>query len=168
MNIKCRSSYRKPCRHGSRNGDACASGWGGGFAASDTRPGRELDRDGSERFLCRDQGSRIMPLRWIAALKQPNGEPFMAASLSRYGYLPNEASNPPGLPVGFTVGCRRMRKRRCWNTSRPFRIRTPSLSTRPRGRCWCMNQPYRASRHGTWRIKSSLTRPVQPPINNVE
>jgi hypothetical protein len=54
-------------------------------------------------FYSRDQGSRIMPLRWIAALKRPNGEPFMAASLSRYGYLPNEASNPPGLPVGFTV-----------------------------------------------------------------
>jgi hypothetical protein len=54
-------------------------------------------------FYSRDQGSRIMPLRWIAALKQPNGEPFMAESLSRYGYLPNEASRPPGLPVGFTV-----------------------------------------------------------------
>lgn len=44
-----------------------------------------------------------MPLRWIQALKQPNGEPFMAANLGRYGYLPNEASDPPGLPVGFTV-----------------------------------------------------------------
>ena len=44
-----------------------------------------------------------MPLPWMAALKQPNGEPFMAASLSRYGYLPNEDSQPPGLPVGFTV-----------------------------------------------------------------
>ena len=39
-------------------------------------------------FYSRDQGSRIMPLRWIAALKQPGGEPFMADSLSRYGYLP--------------------------------------------------------------------------------
>jgi hypothetical protein len=54
-------------------------------------------------FYSRDQGSRLMPLRWIAALKQPNGEPFMVESLSRYGYLPNEESNPPGLPVGFTV-----------------------------------------------------------------
>jgi len=44
-----------------------------------------------------------MPLRWFQALKQPNGEPFMAANLSRYGYLPNEASDPPGLPIGFTV-----------------------------------------------------------------
>ena len=54
-------------------------------------------------FYSRDQGSRLMPLNWIIALKQPNGEPFMAANLSRYGYLPNEASNPPGLPVGFNV-----------------------------------------------------------------
>jgi len=54
-------------------------------------------------FYSRDQGSRIIPLSWITALKQQNGEPFMAASLTRYGYLPNEESDPPGLPVGFTV-----------------------------------------------------------------
>ncbi|SDA13183.1 hypothetical protein SAMN05216315_10427 [Nitrosospira sp. Nsp18] len=54
-------------------------------------------------FYSRDQGSRIMPLRWISSLKQPNGEPFMADSLSRYGYLPNKTSKPAGLPIGFTV-----------------------------------------------------------------
>lgn len=54
-------------------------------------------------FYTRDQGSRLIPLRWIVALKQANGAPFMADSLSRYGYLPNEDSTPPGLPVGFTV-----------------------------------------------------------------
>jgi hypothetical protein len=27
----------------------------------------------------------------------------MTDSLARYGYLPNEGSTPPGLPVGFTV-----------------------------------------------------------------
>lgn len=54
-------------------------------------------------FYGRDQGSQIMPLRWISALKQTNGQPFMVDSLSRYGYLPNETSDPPGLPVGFTV-----------------------------------------------------------------
>jgi cytochrome c551/c552 len=54
-------------------------------------------------FYSRDQGSRLMPLRWIVALKQPNGEPFMADSLGRYGYLPNKDSQPAGLPVGFTV-----------------------------------------------------------------
>jgi mono/diheme cytochrome c family protein len=52
-------------------------------------------------FYSRDQGSRIMPLRWMQALKQPNGETFLADSLGRYGYLPN--SDIPGMPVGFTV-----------------------------------------------------------------
>lgn len=54
-------------------------------------------------FYSRDQGSKFIPLRWIAALKQASGAPFMADSLDRYGYLPNEWSDPPGLPVGFTV-----------------------------------------------------------------
>ena len=66
--------------------------------------GKEWTASAQKDFYSRDQGSRIMPLRWIAALKQANGEPFMAASLGRYGYLPNEKSRPAGLPVGFTVG----------------------------------------------------------------
>jgi hypothetical protein len=41
-----------------------------------------------------------MPLAWFAVLQQPNGEPFGADSLSRYGYLPNSTSPTPGLPVG--------------------------------------------------------------------
>ncbi len=65
--------------------------------------GLEWTDSARKDFYSRDQGSQIMPLRWIAALKQPNGKPFMAESLSRYGYLPNEVSSPPGLPVGFTV-----------------------------------------------------------------
>jgi cytochrome c5 len=56
-----------------------------------------------QEFYSRDQGSRIMPLGWMAALKQPNGDPFLAESLGRYGYLPNEESVPAGLAVGFTV-----------------------------------------------------------------
>ena len=55
------------------------------------------------QFYSQDQGSQIMPLAWFEALKQPNGEPFGADSLSRYGYLANPASPTPGLPVGFTV-----------------------------------------------------------------
>lgn len=54
-------------------------------------------------FYSRDQGSRLMPLQWIIALKQPNGEPFMADNLGRYGYLPNETSHPAGMPIGFTI-----------------------------------------------------------------
>ncbi len=65
--------------------------------------GEDWTETAQKEFYNGDQGSRLIPLRWIAALKQPDGEPFMAASLSRYGYLPNELSTPPGLPVGFTV-----------------------------------------------------------------
>src|SRR5262245_29707787 len=54
-------------------------------------------------FYSRDQGSRLIPVRWIAALKQTSGEPFLANSLSRYGYLANESGPVAGLPVGFTV-----------------------------------------------------------------
>jgi mono/diheme cytochrome c family protein len=37
----------------------------------------------------------------MRALRQPNGEGFLADGLGRYGYLPN--SDIPGMPVGFTV-----------------------------------------------------------------
>jgi mono/diheme cytochrome c family protein len=53
-------------------------------------------------FYTRDQGSRMIPLAWLQALKQPNGQPFLGDSLARYGYLPNPA-NTNGLPVGFNA-----------------------------------------------------------------
>jgi mono/diheme cytochrome c family protein len=53
-------------------------------------------------FYSHDQGSRMIALAWLQALKQPNGQPFLADSLARYGYLPNPA-NSNGLPVGFTA-----------------------------------------------------------------
>src|SRR5262245_35211455 len=53
-------------------------------------------------FYSRDQGSRMIPLAWRRALKQANGQPFLADSLARYGYLPNPA-NSDQLPVGFTA-----------------------------------------------------------------
>jgi hypothetical protein len=59
----------------------------------------ETDR---ANFYSQDQGSQIMPLAWFRALKQPDGQPFLADSLSRYGYLPNPA-NTNGLPIGFTA-----------------------------------------------------------------
>lgn len=52
-------------------------------------------------FYSRDQGSRMISLAWLQALKQSNGQPFLADNLARYGYLPNPA-NSNGLPVGFT------------------------------------------------------------------
>ena len=53
-------------------------------------------------FYSQDQGSQLMPLSWLEALKQPNRQPFLADNLSRYGYLPNPA-NTNGLPIGFTA-----------------------------------------------------------------
>lgn len=56
-----------------------------------------------EAFYTQDQGSRIMPLAWMQALTLPDGTPFMAESLSRYGYLPNPNGTTPDVPIGFTV-----------------------------------------------------------------
>ncbi len=53
-------------------------------------------------FYGQDQGSRIMPLSWLKALKQADGQPFLADSLGRYGYLYNP-DNADGLPVGFAA-----------------------------------------------------------------
>src|SRR3712207_5187087 len=53
-------------------------------------------------FYSRDQGARMIPLSWLQALRRPDGQPFLADSLARYGYLPNPA-NSNGLPVGFTA-----------------------------------------------------------------
>ena len=44
----------------------------------------------------------MIPLAWLRALKQADGQPFLADSLARYGYLPNPA-NTSGLPIGFTA-----------------------------------------------------------------
>ena len=65
--------------------------------------GRDWNASTREAFYSLDQGSRLIPLNWITALKQPNGAPFMEGSLGRYGYLPNAASKPAGLPIGFVA-----------------------------------------------------------------
>lgn len=54
-------------------------------------------------FYTEDQGSRIMPLAWIRALKLSDGTAFLKDSLSRYGYLPNPENDETDIPVGFTV-----------------------------------------------------------------
>lgn len=64
--------------------------------------GPQWNNQTRDEFYSQDQGSRMIPLKWINALKQPNGAPFMAGNLDRYGYLPNPASKL-GLPVGFTT-----------------------------------------------------------------
>ncbi|WP_448188583.1 di-heme-cytochrome C peroxidase [Azospirillum sp. sgz301742] len=56
------------------------------------------------QFYTEDQGSRMIPLRWLQALKQSDHKtPFLADSLARYGYLPNMNSPVAGLPVGFSA-----------------------------------------------------------------
>ncbi len=68
-----------------------------------TDQGVQWTESTKEKFYTQDQGSRIMPLKWISALKQANGLPFLADSLGRYGYLPNPKNTETNLPVGFTV-----------------------------------------------------------------
>ncbi|MBK1662427.1 hypothetical protein CKO45_30060 [Paracraurococcus ruber] len=53
-------------------------------------------------FYTQDQGSRLMPAAWLAALRQPDGTPFLADRLARYGYLPNLEDPTTLLPAGFT------------------------------------------------------------------
>jgi mono/diheme cytochrome c family protein len=67
------------------------------------------------QFYTQDQGSQLMPLAWLRALKTADGQPFLADNLARYGYLPNPVS-AAGLPVGFTgatVGKREMAGMTC-------------------------------------------------------
>jgi len=59
----------------------------------------EASRD---RFYSQDQGSRMIPYAWLKALKRSDGQPFLADSLARYGYLANPKRSD-GLPVGFTT-----------------------------------------------------------------
>ena len=65
--------------------------------------GKQWTANARKSFYVQDQGSQIMPLSWIQALKLPDGTPFLSGSLNRYGYLPNDHSPTPGLPVGFTT-----------------------------------------------------------------
>ncbi|MGX0961618.1 hypothetical protein AB7M63_002067 [Bradyrhizobium japonicum] len=51
-------------------------------------------------FYIRDQGSRLINLAWLQALKGRDGQPFLSDGMSRYGFLPNPG-NTANLPVGF-------------------------------------------------------------------
>ena len=54
-------------------------------------------------FYTIDEGAQIMPLAWMRALKQPDGQPFLSDNLSRYGFLPYSGARQPDIPVGFTL-----------------------------------------------------------------
>ena len=64
--------------------------------------GQGWDAAARAAFYSQDQGSRIIPLAWLKALKRADGTPFLPGGLSRYGYLQNP-SDADGLPVGFTT-----------------------------------------------------------------
>ena len=55
-----------------------------------------------QAFYSKDQGSQLMPYQWLKVLKLPNGTPFLANKLQRYGFLPNELNITSDLPIGLT------------------------------------------------------------------
>ena len=79
----------------------------GGRPASSTRfadQGLQWDADVRAKYYSLDQGSRMMPLAWLQALKRQDGGSFLGDGLARYGYLPNPGQeNHDHLPVGFSV-----------------------------------------------------------------
>jgi mono/diheme cytochrome c family protein len=62
--------------------------------------GRDWSAATRADFYTRDQGSRLINLTWMQALKQRNGESFLADGLSRYGFLPNPGA-AGNLPIGI-------------------------------------------------------------------
>ena len=64
------------------------------------KQGKAWNASSRADFYSRDQGSRIIPLAWLRALKTEGGQPFLHDGLARYGYLPNP-SGRFNLPVGF-------------------------------------------------------------------
>ncbi|MEM7429019.1 MAG: di-heme-cytochrome C peroxidase [Pseudomonadota bacterium] len=66
------------------------------------KQGGWTDKD-RKAFYVGDQGSRIMPLSWMRALKH-DGQGFLEDALTRYGYLKLEGrTGAEDVPVGFTV-----------------------------------------------------------------
>ncbi len=63
------------------------------------------DRNQQLLWYHADQGSRLIPQRWLTALEQANStDPFFTpANVARFGYLPPDADDRSGLPIGFAV-----------------------------------------------------------------
>jgi hypothetical protein len=68
--------------------------------------GPEWGLAAQRQFYSEDQGSQLIPADWLMALKRPDGQPFLADKLARYGYLPNAFEPTSLLPVGFTLAAR--------------------------------------------------------------
>jgi mono/diheme cytochrome c family protein len=82
---------------------AVALGAAASSAAADpvyVKQGKSWNAAARADYYTRDQGSRIIPLAWLKALKTGDGRPFLHDGLARYGYIPNPAG-ASGLPLGF-------------------------------------------------------------------
>ena len=68
-----------------------------------------IDRATLERYHHTDQGTRLLPAAWLAALEKPDGsgKVMNADDLRRYGFMVDEGktglSNPYVWPLGWTV-----------------------------------------------------------------
>jgi hypothetical protein len=70
---------------------------------------QNVDQATLDRYHYTDQGTRLVPAAWLAALEKPDGsgKVMNPADLRKYGFLvdnvPRQASNPYGWPLGWTV-----------------------------------------------------------------
>lgn len=68
-----------------------------------------VDQETLQRYHHTDQGTRLLPAAWIAALEKPDGSGKVMdpAELAKYGFIldprPKSADNPYDWPIGFTV-----------------------------------------------------------------
>ncbi len=79
------------------------------MAASRAGPVVRLDQGAAwtdtarDSYYSQDQGSRIMPWKWMQALRTAGGAGFTHDALARFGYLPNPNGPSAQLPIGFTL-----------------------------------------------------------------
>lgn len=64
--------------------------------------GLSWDKTSRTSYYTQDQGSRLINLQWIEALKTANGEPFLGDQLARYGFLTEQLKGGSRI-VGATV-----------------------------------------------------------------
>lgn len=84
---------------------ACA--WSAASTTQDLGQGwSQADRD---LWYEQTQGSRLLPYWWAMALERADapGRFFAPENMSRYGYLPPEATSKSKLPVGFSIDTQR-------------------------------------------------------------
>jgi len=81
----------------------------GGLASGAVAPsGQGIDAATLARYHHTDQGTRLIPAAWLAALPTADGSTRLMSpqNTAKFGFLPSDAPkalNPYGWPVGFTV-----------------------------------------------------------------